>query len=82
VVREVDREANRRRPGLKYVLERLSAGTFECLVVTRLDQLAASETDLARTLRAIEAHAVRLVVIEIDYDSATGDGRLVAGLPA
>jgi DNA invertase Pin-like site-specific DNA recombinase len=81
VVREVERERSRPRPGLKYVLERLSAGTFDCLVVTRLEQLATSESDLARTLHAIEERDLRLIVIEIDYDSAAGDGRLMSGAP-
>jgi len=82
VVREVERERSRPRPGLKYVLERLSAGTFDCLVVTRLEQLATSESDLARTLHAIEERDLRLIVIEIDYDSAGDDGRLVSRAPA
>ncbi len=78
VVREIDPEPELSRPGLSYALERLAEGEFACLVVTRLDQLATSAAELAPVVRELRRRQMRLVVIEIDFDSAAMESELAA----
>lgn len=59
-------------------VERLAEGEFTCLVVTRLERLAGSASELAALARKLERHGVRLVVTEIDFDSAAGRSRIAA----
>jgi DNA invertase Pin-like site-specific DNA recombinase len=79
VVREIDPDMNMPRPGLEYALERLAGEEFACLVVTRLDRLAGSASELAALVREFERQKVRLVVTEIDFDSAARASRVAAG---
>lgn len=66
------------RPGLSYVLERLAAKAYGCLVVTRLERLTRSPATLAALLRKLDEHDARLIVIDIGLDTATADGRIAA----
>jgi DNA invertase Pin-like site-specific DNA recombinase len=66
------------RPGLSYVLERLAAKEYRCLVVTRLERLTRSPAKLAALVRMLDEHDARLIVIDIGLDTATADGRVAA----
>jgi DNA invertase Pin-like site-specific DNA recombinase len=67
-----------RRPGLTYVLERLAAREYECLVVSRLDRLTGSAANLGALLRLLNERDARLIVIDIGLDTGTADGRIAA----
>lgn len=66
------------RPGLSYALDRLAAGEFNCLVVTRLDRLTRSAANLGTLMRMLRERDARLVVIDIELDTRTREGRLAA----
>jgi hypothetical protein len=66
------------KPGLSYVLERLAARDYECLVVTRLDRLTRSPATLGSLLRMLGERRARLIVIDVGLDTATEDGRVAA----
>jgi DNA invertase Pin-like site-specific DNA recombinase len=66
------------RPGLKHALDLLSAGEATCLVVTGLDRLSNSAANLGTVLEWLEQIGARLVVIDIDLDTDTEEGRLAA----
>ena len=67
-----------RRPGLTYALESLEAGEFECLVVPRLDRLTRSAANLGALIKLLDERDARLVVVDIDLDTSTEEGRLAA----
>lgn len=66
------------RPGLLYALERLAEREYTCLVVTRLDRLAGSAANLGALIRMLGERGARLIVIDIDLDTQTLEGRLAA----
>jgi DNA invertase Pin-like site-specific DNA recombinase len=66
------------RPGLSYALERLGAGEFTCLVVTSLDRLTRSAGNLGTLIYLLEERRTRLIVVDIDLDTGTDEGRLAA----
>jgi DNA invertase Pin-like site-specific DNA recombinase len=66
------------RPGLKHALDMLSAGQASCLVVTGLDRLSSSAANLGTVLEWLDQIGARLVVIDIDLDTATEEGSLAA----
>jgi DNA invertase Pin-like site-specific DNA recombinase len=67
-----------RRPGLTYVLERLAAREYGCLVVSRLDRLTQSAANLGTLLQMLDERRARLIVIDIGLDTGTVDGRVAA----
>jgi DNA invertase Pin-like site-specific DNA recombinase len=67
-----------RRPGLTYALESLEAGVFECLVVPRLDRLTRSAANLGALIRLLDERNARLIVVDIDLDTDTEEGRIAA----
>jgi DNA invertase Pin-like site-specific DNA recombinase len=67
-----------RRPGLAYALESLEAGEFDCLVVPRLDRLTRSAANLGALIRLLDDRNARLIVVDIDLDTETEEGRLAA----
>jgi DNA invertase Pin-like site-specific DNA recombinase len=66
------------RPGLNHALELLSAGEVSCLVVAGLDRLSRSAANLGTVIEWLEQLGARLVVIDIDLDTHTEEGRLAA----
>jgi hypothetical protein len=66
------------RPGLKHALALLAAGEAGCLVVTGLDRLSNSAANLGTVIEWLEEAGARLVVIDIDLDTATAEGALAA----
>jgi DNA invertase Pin-like site-specific DNA recombinase len=68
------------RPGLTYVLERLATGDASCLVVSHLNRLSHSASDLGRTLEAIVSTDGRLVAVDVGVDTGLPAGRKAVGL--
>jgi hypothetical protein len=66
------------RPGLNHALERLAAGEASCLIVTGLDRLSHSAANLGTVIEWLEEVDARLVVIDMDLDTQTDEGRLAA----
>ena len=66
------------RPGLSHALEQLAAGEVSCLVVAGLDRLSRSAANLGTVIEWLEEVDARLVVIDIDLDTHTDEGRLAA----
>ncbi len=66
------------RPGLSFALERLAKGEYTCLVVTSLDRLTRSAADLGTLIYLLEERRTRLIVVDIDLDTGTDQGRLAA----
>jgi DNA invertase Pin-like site-specific DNA recombinase len=66
------------RPGLAHALELLATGEVTCLVVTSLKRLTTSPATLGTLIEWLDEHDARLVVIDIDLDSSTKQGRLAA----
>jgi DNA invertase Pin-like site-specific DNA recombinase len=80
LVRDLESQAGSElsRPGLSYVLARLDAKEYGCLVVTRLDRLTRSAANLGTLLRMLREREARLIVIDIGLDTGTADGRIAA----
>jgi DNA invertase Pin-like site-specific DNA recombinase len=80
LVRDLEPQAgpDLRRPGLTYALESLEAGEFDCLVVPRLDRLTRSAANLGALIRLLDDRNARLIVVDIDLDTKTEEGRLAA----
>jgi DNA invertase Pin-like site-specific DNA recombinase len=66
------------RPGLKHALELLAAGEAGCLVVVGLDRLSGSAANLGTVIEWLDEIGARLVVIDIDLDTHTEEGRVAA----
>jgi Resolvase, N terminal domain/Recombinase len=66
------------RPALVHALAMLEAGEATCLVVTGLDRLSRSAANLGQVVDWVEELGARLVVIDIDLDTDTEQGRLAA----
>jgi DNA invertase Pin-like site-specific DNA recombinase len=66
------------RPGLNHALELLAGGEVGCLVVAGLDRLSRSAANLGTVIEWLEELDARLVVIDIDLDTRTEEGRLAA----
>ena len=66
------------RPGLNHALELLAAGEMSCLVVAGLDRLSRSAANLGTVIEWLDEVGARLVVIDIDLDTHTEEGRLAA----
>ncbi len=67
-----------RRPGLNHALDLLAAGEASCLVVAGLDRLSTSAANLGTVIEWLEQIGARLVVIDIDLDTHTDEGRVAA----
>lgn len=67
-----------KRPGLSHAMELLAAREAGCLIVESLDRLFQSAAELGALLDRLDAYGVRLVVIDIDLDTSSEEGRLAA----
>jgi hypothetical protein len=68
--------ADLERPGLNHALELLAGGEATCLMVAGLDRLSRSAANLGTVVDWLEELGARLVVIDIDLDTDTEEGRL------
>src|SRR5687767_6222351 len=66
------------RPGLAYALEHLKAHDASCLVVSSLERLTPSAANLGTLVEWLDRRGARLVVVDIDLDTGTPEGRLAA----
>jgi DNA invertase Pin-like site-specific DNA recombinase len=66
------------RPALIHALSLLEAGEASCLVVTGLDRLSRSPGNLGTVIDWVDELGARLVVIDIDLDTGTEQGRVAA----
>ena len=66
------------RPGLIHALERLEGGEADCLVVTELGRLTRSAAEIGELLDRLGRARVRLVVLDLEIDTHTDSGQLVA----
>jgi peptidoglycan hydrolase-like protein with peptidoglycan-binding domain/DNA invertase Pin-like site-specific DNA recombinase len=67
-----------KRPGLKYAIERVRKGEATCIVVSELSRLSNSAADLSRVLESLAQTNGRLVVIDVELDTASDAGRIAA----
>ena len=66
------------RPGLAYALEHLKTHDPSCLVVSSLERLSPSAANLGKLVEWLDRRGARLVVVDIDLDTGTPEGRLAA----
>jgi DNA invertase Pin-like site-specific DNA recombinase len=80
VVRDVESHVSSdlRRPGLTFALDRLAAREASCLVITSLERLTRTAAHLITMLGWIEECKARLVVLDLDLDTGTHEGKLGA----
>jgi DNA invertase Pin-like site-specific DNA recombinase len=68
------------RPGLQRALERIAAGDVDGLVVAKLDRLSRSVIDFATLLDWFTEAEATLLALDLDVDTSTPGGRLVANV--
>jgi DNA invertase Pin-like site-specific DNA recombinase len=79
LVRDVEsRGSDLNRPGLTYALEHLKAHEASCLVVSSLERLTGSAANLGTLVEWLDRWGARLVVADIDLDTGTPEGGVVA----
>jgi DNA invertase Pin-like site-specific DNA recombinase len=66
------------RPGLSHALARLERGEVDCLVVTELSRLTRSAAEIGELLDRLGRARVRLLVLDLEIDTYTNSGQLVA----
>jgi DNA invertase Pin-like site-specific DNA recombinase len=65
------------RPALTQALKRLDSGEANALFVTRIDRLARSTKDFLSIIDRANANGWRLVMLDLNLDTATYQGRFV-----
>ena len=65
------------RPALTQALKRLDSGEANALFVTRIDRLARSTKDFLNIIDRANANGWRLVMLDLNLDTATYQGRFV-----
>jgi DNA invertase Pin-like site-specific DNA recombinase len=80
IVREREPSAGHalERAGISYLIERLAAGDASCLVVSGLDRVSRSISELGTLVEWLERSEVRLVAVELDLDTLSPEGRAAA----
>jgi DNA invertase Pin-like site-specific DNA recombinase len=68
------------RPGLQRALEAIAAGDVDGLVVAKLDRLSRSVIDFAELLEWFTEAEATLLALDLDVDTSTPGGRLVANV--
>ncbi|HEY7453610.1 MAG TPA: recombinase family protein [Thermoleophilaceae bacterium] len=66
------------RAGLSFLIERVAAGDAGCLVVTGLERLSRSVAELGGIVQWLEQNSVRLIAVELDFDTAGPGGHTTA----
>jgi DNA invertase Pin-like site-specific DNA recombinase len=69
-----------RRPELAAALESLDAGEADVLIVAKLDRLSRSVLDFARITERARARGWSVVALDVDVDTSTPTGGLVANI--
>ena len=68
------------RPALKRLLDDITAGTIDAVLVYKLDRLSRSLLDFARIMEIFEKYHVSFVSLTQQFNSATSVGRLVLNM--
>lgn len=71
---------NLHRPALTEALALLSTHEADALVVAKLDRLSRSVVDFSTTLATAKRQGWAMVLLDLGVDTATPNGKLVAGL--
>jgi DNA invertase Pin-like site-specific DNA recombinase len=66
------------RAGLSFLIERVAAGDASCVVVTGLERLSRSVAELGGMVQWFEQNEVRLVAVELDFDTSGPGGHTTA----
>lgn len=79
IVREEGRSGKsiKGRPALRSALDRLNKGQAVALFVTRVDRLARSTKDFLSIIDQANTHKWRLVLLDLNLDTSTYQGRFV-----
>ena len=64
------------RPALQQLLDDISAGQVDVVVVYKIDRLTRSLSDFAKIVEAFDAHGVSFVSITQQFNTTTSMGRL------
>lgn len=70
------------RPALAQALQHVTSGTADALVVAKLDRLSRSLLDFAGVMARAHREGWALVALDVDVDTTTPSGRLVANVMA
>jgi DNA invertase Pin-like site-specific DNA recombinase len=70
------------RPALSQALQLVTSGGAEALAVAKLDRLSRSLLDFAGLMARSQAEGWALVALDVDVDTTTPSGRLVANVMA
>ena len=70
------------RPGIAAALAQLRSGNAESLVVSKLDRLSRSLPDFARLLEVSSKQGWSIVALDLNLDTSTPTGKLVASIMA
>ena len=68
------------RPAMQQALGMLAKGEADALVVAKLDRLSRSVVDMSQTLAVAAKQGWAVVLLDIQVDTSTPNGKLVAGL--
>ncbi len=68
------------RHELKRALDDLAARRADALVVAKLDRLSRSVVDFGRVLKLSQRHGWALVILDLDLDTSTPTGKLMANV--
>jgi DNA invertase Pin-like site-specific DNA recombinase len=63
------------RPGLSHALERIAAGDAACLVISSLERISRSVSELGALVHWLEGNGIRLITVDIGLDTASPAGR-------
>jgi DNA invertase Pin-like site-specific DNA recombinase len=74
--------APKRRPGLSAALEQLANGTVDALMVSKLDRVARSLSDIAHLLEQAKKQGWAFIALDLGVDTSTPEGALVLGIMA
>jgi DNA invertase Pin-like site-specific DNA recombinase len=78
IVRDSDEGRSLERPGLRYALERILAREATGLIVNDVGRLSRSLVDLGALMEWLRDAGATFVVLDLDVDTATPEGRHVA----
>jgi len=73
-------KSTRKRPELARALSILAAGDADLLVVAKLDRLSRSMADFAQLLARAHDEGWGIVALDLDVDTSTPNGELVANI--
>lgn len=68
------------RPGLKRLMDDISAGMIDCVVVYKVDRLSRSLLDFARVMGTFDNHGVSFVSVTQQFNTTHSMGRLTLNI--